>query len=291
MWQASFQVPSGHLFALLGPNGAGKTTIMRLIGGILRATEGEIRAFGERITPKTCDRLRSHMGFQNDGSLYQDLTVEENLRFWGELYSLDKKQIKEGIGKLSDMFSFSQYLHQKSSTLSKGTRQKVLIARALLSKPSLLLLDEPTSGLDLQTSKVLFGYMRECIESENVTIVMATHIFQELNYQVDDVAFINKGTVVKTGSVSEIIKKELAKTYEIYVQDSPDALQFLSTVGSMEISKREEGRVDVKLYSPKVELQEIIKKLVLSDLAVYDAHCVQYTVEDLYSQIFLKDNQ
>ena len=264
---------------------------MRLIGGILRATEGEIRAFGERITPKTCDRLRSHMGFQNDGSLYQDLTVEENLRFWGELYSLDKKQIKEGIGKLSDMFSFSQYLHQKSSTLSKGTRQKVLIARALLSKPSLLLLDEPTSGLDLQTSKVLFGYMRECIESENVTIVMATHIFQELNYQVDDVAFINKGTVVKTGSVSEIIEKELAKTYEIYVQDSPDALQFLSTVGSMEISKREEGRVDVKLYSPKVELQEIIKKLVLSDLAVYDAHCVQYTVEDLYSQIFLKDNQ
>ena len=93
MWQASFQVPSGHLFALLGPNGAGKTTIMRLIGGILRATEGEIRAFGERITPKTCDMLRSHMGFQNDGSLYQDLTVEENLRFWGELYSLDKKQI------------------------------------------------------------------------------------------------------------------------------------------------------------------------------------------------------
>ena len=152
--------PLRALFALLGPNGAGKTTIMRLIGGILRATEGEIRAFGERITPKTCDRLRSHMGFQNDGSLYQDLTVEENLRFWGELYSLDKRQIEEGIGSLSDMFAFSRYLHQKSSTLSKVTIQKVLIARALLSKPSLLLLDEPTSGLDLQTSKVLFGYMR-----------------------------------------------------------------------------------------------------------------------------------
>ena len=287
----SFKVPRGHLFALLGPNGAGKTTIIRLIGGIWPAKEGEVRAFGEKITRSNCDALRSRMGFQTDGNLYRDLTVEENLQLWGELYSMGKSQIARGIQNLADMFSFGQYLGYHAGALSKGTKQKILVARALLADPKLLMLDEPTSGLDIQTSQTLFKLLRQWMDEQEITIVLTTHILQELQYRVDDVAFINKGTVVRTGNVKEIIAQDLVKTYELTVQDDAGALQYLSTVGSMEILERKDGKAQLKIASPTVELSEVTKKLILSGVSVYDAHLEQHTIEDLYSNVFSEKNQ
>ena len=129
------------------------------------------------------------------------------------------------------------------------------------------------------------------MDEQEITIVLTTHILQELQYRVDDVAFINKGTVVRTGNVKEIIAQDLVKTYELTVQDDAGALQYLSTVGSMEILERKDGKAQLKIASPTVELSEVTKKLILSGVSVYDAHLEQHTIEDLYSNVFSEKNQ
>lgn len=287
----SFKVPHGHLFALLGPNGAGKTTIIRVIGGIWPAKEGEVKAFGEKVSRRTCDALRARMGFQTDGNLYRNLTVKENLQLWGELYSMGKSKTAKGIQNLAEMFSFGQYLNYSAGSLSKGTKQKILVARALLADPQLLMLDEPTSGMDIQTSQALFKLLRQWMDEQEITIVLTTHILQELHYRVDDVAFISKGTVIKTGNVKEIMAQDLVKTYELTIQDDAEALQYLSTVGSMEILGRKDGKVELKITSPTIELNEVTKKLILSEVSVYDAHLEEHTIEDLYSNVFSEKQQ
>ena len=283
----TFSVPTGHLFALLGPNGAGKTTIIRLIGGILPAAEGKITAFGKPLTERTCDSLRQHMGFQGDSNLYKELSVEANLRIWGELYGMSKSQIAKRISELADIFSFSQYLKQKAAVLSKGNKQKILIARAILSNPELLMLDEPTTGLDLQTSQSLFEYLKRLMGENGMTIVITTHIFQELSYiKVQDVAFVREGTIAEAGDVQEIMLKKLAKRYELTIQDDEAALEYLSGIGTLEILERKDGKARLTISSPTLDLQAVINKLATSGVGIYGANTVQPTLEDLYSNVF-----
>ena len=283
----TFNVPTGHLFALLGPNGAGKTTIIRLIGGILPITEGKVTAFGKPLTRRTCDSLRQDMGFQSDSDLYQELSVEVNLRIWGELYDMDKVQIAKRISELADIFSFGQYLKQKAAVLSKGNKQKILIARAILSHPKLLMLDEPTNGLDLQTSQGLFAYLKQLMEENGMTIIITTHIFQELTYvKVQDVAFVQQGAIVETGNVQEIMSKKLVETYDLTIQDNSEALQYLSAIGELKVLERENGKIHVSIASPTADLETVINRLATSGVGIYGANKVQPTLEDLYSNVF-----
>ena len=214
----SFQLERGRTFALLGPNGAGKTTMVRLITGLLKPSKGQIRLFDMEISPKNSDILRQKIGVQNDGNLYEDLTIGQNLDLWGQLYGIESSNIRSKIKEILDFFDLEGRINSKVGQLSKGMRQKVSIARAVFHRPELLILDEPTSGLDPQSTEELTSYLNKLVENTGISIIMCTHQLQGLEEIADDIGIIQHGNLTAFGSASKIINTEFPEIiYEIGV--------------------------------------------------------------------------
>ncbi|EII2010547.1 ABC transporter ATP-binding protein, partial [Staphylococcus pseudintermedius] len=163
----SFSLEKGSINAILGPNGVGKTTTVRLLTGLLIPTKGTVEVFGTLTTDKDFDRVREFIGVQNDGNLYESLTVYENLRLWAIFYNIPSIQIPERIDKLLHHFDLHERKYSKVGTLSKGLKQKVSIIRAMLHNPKLLILDEPTSGLDPSAAEELIRYIQKIVYEKN----------------------------------------------------------------------------------------------------------------------------
>ncbi|HCT0503476.1 TPA: ABC transporter ATP-binding protein, partial [Staphylococcus pseudintermedius] len=176
----SFSLEKGSINAILGPNGVGKTTTVRLLTGLLIPTKGTVEVFGTLTTDKDFDRVREFIGVQNDGNLYESLTVYENLRLWAIFYNIPSIQIPERIDKLLHHFDLHERKYSKVGTLSKGLKQKVSIIRAMLHNPKLLILDEPTSGLDPSAAEELIRYIQKIVYEKNTTVFMCTHQLQGL---------------------------------------------------------------------------------------------------------------
>ena len=192
----------GRLYALLGPNGAGKTTTTRILTGILHPDSGTVRIFGEPMNDRTAPSLRRRMGMQVDGNAYSTMTVEQNIRFWMDIYDVhDDPMVYARLFGLGDRY------HDTISTLSKGNRQKVLIARALAIHPDILFLDEPTSGLDPRSSDELMTMLHELAHGRGLTVFICTHRLQGLDGLIDDVGFIDDGRMLETGRVNDLITR------------------------------------------------------------------------------------
>lgn len=189
----SFEIQEGSAFALLGPNGAGKTTTIRLLTGLLSPDCGDISLFGSRLHRENAPMLRSSIGVQNDGNLYEELTVEENLNLWGKLYGLESSVVRERINELLSLFELTDRRRSKASQLSKGMRQKVMIARAIIHHPRLLILDEPITGLDPQSAETLLGYLKVLTERDGMTILFSTHILEGLEKLATHVGILDRG--------------------------------------------------------------------------------------------------
>jgi ABC-2 type transport system ATP-binding protein len=198
----SFEVHKGTVAAFLGPNGAGKSTTMKILTGYLSPTRGRARMLGldptdhaERI------ELARRLGYMPEsGPLYRDMTPSESLHFFGSLRQLDK--LEGRIDKVVEQCAIASVLQKPIEKLSKGYRQRVGMAQALLHDPEILILDEPTSGLDpLQIREV-----RQLIRTlgKDKTILLSTHILQEVEAVADEVIFIHDGRIVFTGNKDEL---------------------------------------------------------------------------------------
>lgn len=271
----NFSIKEGNVFALLGPNGAGKTTTIRLITGLLKATSGEIEIFGK----KASQDVRQFIGVQNDCNLYERLTVKQNLIFWGELYGMDKAKMNQKIKELTYIFKLEEKLNSKVSTLSKGMRQKVLIMRAVMHEPKLLILDEPTSGLDPQMIEDVIQYLKSLVKKDQTSVIMATHQLEGLESIVDDIAIINSGKVLLSGNSDELINKKWPKyIYEIDTDDNKKALDVCSKYGHSYI---ENEKVFTEC-NQKNDISDISKDLFHNDLNIYGIVNHVHTIKDLY---------
>lgn len=201
---ASLSVQAGRAFGLLGPNGAGKTTMVRLLTGILSPDDGHIELFGERLWPGS-DHLRKRVGVQTDTNVYELLTTEQNLQIWGDLYGIPSNALQSRITELLTQFDLLDKRGEKAGSLSKGMRQKLSVARALLHRPELLFLDEPTAGLDPAASDDLILHLRNLIHQGETTVVICTHQLRGLETLVDDLGFIYRGNIVSSGTVDELL--------------------------------------------------------------------------------------
>src|SRR6185503_3092903 len=145
----SFDVPKGQIFGFLGPNGSGKSTTIRVLPGLLAPTSGRVTGFDGLDVSKDTERWKQQTGYMSQKfSLYLDLTVEENLRFFGMVYGLAAKVLRDRIGELAARLKFEPLLRTLTGALSTGQRQRVALAASLLHEPELLFLDEPTGGVD-----------------------------------------------------------------------------------------------------------------------------------------------
>lgn len=211
----SFEVKKGEIFGLLGPNGAGKTTTIRMLTGILKPTKGSVY-IGQYNIQENPIEAKQIMGIVPEmANAYIDLSALRNLLLMGELYGVEKEKSIKKAESLLKMFQLYEKRNQKVKTFSKGMKQRVILAMALMNDSEVLFLDEPTSGLDVESVRLI----RDVIEKFNqkrITILLTTHNIEEANLLCERVAIMNYGKVVAIDR-PEILKQTIQGTSSIEV--------------------------------------------------------------------------
>lgn len=207
------EIPEGSFFGLLGPNGAGKSSLIHCIMGLAIPTGGSASVFGHDVV-KDYRRARASIGLApQDINLDWFLSVEETLDFHGGYYGMRKKDRKERIDELLEAFSLTDKRKETSRLLSGGMKRRVILARALMHRPKMLILDEPTAGVDVELRLELWQYMKK-VNKEGTTILLTTHYIEEAEQLCDNLALIKDGKIVKTGTSDALKKHYKQKTLE-----------------------------------------------------------------------------
>jgi ABC-2 type transport system ATP-binding protein len=194
----TFSIPEGQIVSFLGPNGAGKSTTMKILSGYLAASEGTARVAGYDMTVDRLEGAR-HLGYlPENGPLYNDMTPMELLRFFGEARGLDPARLSERVGVVVAQCALADVVEKPIGKLSRGYRQRVGLAQALLHDPDVLIMDEPTAGLDPNQIRDFRENIR--VLGRTKTILISTHILQEVEAVADRVILINEGRLVFDGS-------------------------------------------------------------------------------------------
>jgi ABC-2 type transport system ATP-binding protein len=227
----SLQIEAGQFFGLLGPNGAGKSTLIHCATGLATPTAGAISVFGhDAIHDYEQARLAVGLAPQ-ELNLDWFLTVEETLDYHGGYFGMPRRERRERSRELLEIFSLTEKRDERNRTLSGGMKRRLVLARALMHRPRLLILDEPTAGVDVELRLELWHYVQR-INAEGTTILLTTHYLEEAEQLCDRIAFINEGQIVAQGS-----SDELAGDYG--VTSLEDA--YLGLVGRKELSRAHVG--------------------------------------------------
>jgi len=203
----TFSVEHGEVFGLLGPNGAGKTTTIRLLNGILPPSAGSARILGMDPTSQG-DAVRSRTGVLTENpSLYERLSARENLVFFGTLAEVPIQTLEKRVLDLLSFFELESRANDKVETYSKGMKQRLALARALIHKPPLLFLDEPTSGLDPEAAQHVEQLIGALSQEEGRTVVLCTHNLMEAQNLCNRVGIMSKGKFLAVGSLKELAQE------------------------------------------------------------------------------------
>lgn len=203
----SFEVQKGEIFGLLGENGAGKTTTLRMLATMLKPTSGTAYISGFDINSSP-EKVRESIGilFGGETGLYDRLSAEENIAYFGELNDMKKSEIKERVKHLAKVFGMEDYMDRKAAKLSKGMKQKVAFARSIIHNPNIMLLDEPTSGLDVSAIRDVHEFIETC-KKEGKTTIFSSHTMSEVEKLCDRIGIIHKGRLMEVGTIEELKDK------------------------------------------------------------------------------------
>jgi len=278
----SFTLEEGSINAILGPNGVGKTTTIRLLTGLLQPTKGDIQIFGVDTQKDTFDRVRRDIGVQNDGNLYESLTVYENLKIWANFYDVSKEKREHKIQELLEHFNLENRKYSKVGTLSKGMKQKVSIIRALIHSPKLLILDEPTSGLDPSASDDLINYLQKIVKEEKVTVFMCTHQLQGLEEIADNIFIMYDGQFIVSGNSNFLLKQEWPG-YEFAISTNNYDKSIESLIHNYQIiDKDSEAKKLIIHLSKYTDVSKVIRTLIENDIEVYTVTEIEHSIKELY---------
>jgi ABC-2 type transport system ATP-binding protein len=199
----SFNVRGGEIFGFLGPNGAGKTTTLKIMVGLLQPTSGTVKIAGYNVQTQPL-QAKAVSGFVPDEpTLYAKLTARELMRFVGDLYSMEKKQINARIDELLRMFDLVEAGDDTLDSYSHGMRQKASVAAALIHDPKVLVLDEPTVGLDPKSARLIKDILRQ-LADRGAAIILSTHILEIAEHMCDRIGIINLGKLAAVGTMDEL---------------------------------------------------------------------------------------
>jgi ABC-2 type transport system ATP-binding protein len=210
------KIPSGAFFGLLGPNGAGKTTLISAVCNLLRITEGDVLVFGE---PHDSMDARSWVGLaEQDINLDRFLTVKETLEYHGGYFGMEKDEAAERAEEMIDAFGLRLKRDVRAPKLSGGQRRRLLLARALMHRPRLVILDEPTAGVDFELRTELWEYIRR-LHAEGTTILLTTHYLEEAEVLCEEIALIRGGHLIARDSADGLREHfGVTKLSDVYVK-------------------------------------------------------------------------
>lgn len=209
----SFEVQDGEITGLLGPNGAGKTTTLRMLYSLLPPDQGEIRIDG--LDPcKDAMAIKRTLGVVPDSrGLYTRMTARENIGYYGALHGLSRAEIEARIEELVETLDMSDFIERRTEGFSQGQRVKVAIARAMVHKPQTVMLDEPSNGLDVMSTRALRRYILS-LKTAGHSVVLSTHIMQEVAALCDRVIIIAKGEIAANGTPEELLQQSNCDSLE-----------------------------------------------------------------------------
>ena len=209
----SFSIPEGEIFGFLGSNGCGKSTTMKMLTGLLEPTSGYAEVMGKPVS-ESDQSAKLNVGYMSQAfSLYEEITVEQNLRLHAQLFRMGRQKGEERIAELLDRFDLRDVKDEKPTALPLGVRQRLQLAVALLHSPKLLILDEPTSGVDPEARDEFWGYLINISRHDKVTIFVTTHFMNEA-LRCDRISFMHKGMVLAVGTPEELRVAKKAPTLE-----------------------------------------------------------------------------
>jgi len=211
---ASFTVKDREIYGLIGPNGAGKTTTLRILSTLLKPSSGTARIFGNEVV-KNPEEVREIISYlPEEAGAYQNLSGYEYLGFMAGFYAEDKKSADEMLKEAEVISGLGERLDDRVKGYSKGMKRRLLLARALMMKPKLLILDEPTSSLDVVHAFHVRQMIKEYADKKGVTVLLSSHNMLEVEYLCHSVALINEGKVIAEGSPDELTQKFSAENLE-----------------------------------------------------------------------------
>jgi lipooligosaccharide transport system ATP-binding protein len=226
-----FEISRGECFGLLGPNGAGKTTTIKMIHAALPVTEGCLCIFGHDIMENVRE-IKAHIGVcPQDVNLDQDFTVQKNLIAYARYFGIHGAEAKRRAGELIDFFQLGEKRDQIIENLSGGMKKRLLLVRALVNEPSLLILDEPTTGLDPQARHQIWEKIRE-LRKNGTTIILTTHYMEEAEALCDRLLIMDNGEIIDRGRPKELIERHIGREVIEIDNPSPGAAAAIESSGA-----------------------------------------------------------
>ena len=277
----SFRVRESSIFGFLGPNGAGKTTTLRMISTLIQPTTGHVFISG-RDSQKDGEYIRSVIGLLTEApGMYEKISAYDNLDYFSGFYDIEEKKRKSNIEKFLKMFGLWDRKDSLVGTFSKGMKQKLALARALIHEPGILLLDEPTAALDPESAHMVRSFI-ESLKNEKITVFLCTHNLEEAS-NLSDVVCIIKSKIIKIATLDELQKGKKGKKIEIVFKD--DARKYadlLKTFKEITSFETHENKALFTLIEPEVLNPKIIKMLVDNGSEIIYFNEIKASLEEIY---------
>ncbi len=280
--EVSFSASPGRILGFLGPNGAGKSTTMKIITGYLSADSGEVSILGEDAltNPKKISPKIGYLPEHNP--LYLDLYVREFLEFSGGLYGLKSAEIRKRTDELIRKTGLLPEQHKKIGQLSKGYRQRVGLARALIHDPQVVILDEPTTGLDPNQLVDIRNLILEV--AENKTLIFSTHIMQEVEAICQDVVIINRGKILAASPLSEL-KAASSQTEYVMETEEPMELAWFEGIGAVRFGQKGDREIILQTEDPSEARKALMQIVAEKQLNLTSLNQGKKNLETLFREI------
>ena len=279
----SFSVKKNEIVAFLGPNGAGKSTTMKIATSYIEPSSGTVFVNGLDVTANPV-QIKSDIGYLPENNpLYLDMFVHEYLRFSGRFYTLKGEKLTSRIAEVIEMCQLGLEQNKQIGQLSKGYKQRVGLAQALLHDPSVLILDEPTSGLDPNQIVEVRSLIKRV--SQEKTVLFSTHIMQEVEAICDRVVVINKGEIVADDLVKNLQTQTNTNMVEIEFSKSIDDQLFLQIEGVVAVATPGKNRVELTLSTSTDLRPEIMKFITQNELPLIGMTQKEQSLEDVFASL------
>lgn len=273
----NLNVPRGSVFGLLGPNGAGKSTLINILAGLVTKTAGQVTIWGwdQDVNPR---QSRAAIGVMpQELNLDPFFTPRGALEVQAGLYGVPKSQRRSD--EILEMIGLTDKAEAYARTLSGGMRRRLLLGKALVHRPHVLVLDEPTAGVDIELRQMLWTNVRKLNREEGMTIILTTHYLEEAEEMCDEIAIINHGEVVARDSTSNLLGALDAKTMVI----QPDsAVGALPDVEGIAVTTREDGTIAVSYRARQTAAEDVLSMLRDNGVRIRDVRTEQADLEDVF---------
>ena len=241
----NLKIETGEFFGLLGPNGAGKTTTISMISTVLLPSDGKILIDGEELTRRNLAQKRRLSVITQEYSMRQDMTMDEVMEYQGRLYYMPRKLIRQKTEELLEFTGLLEYRHKIVRHLSGGMKRKLMICRALMVEPEILLLDEPTAGMDAFSRRQMWNLLRK-INSNKMTIILTTHYIEEAQSLCDRIALINNGKLDTVDTPQALINELGNYAIDEIIDEEIKSRYFAEKSGAIEYLSRTDAKASMR---------------------------------------------